>query len=293
MTIKLESGKYVVAVSGGVDSVSLLNALTKLNGLTLIVAHFDHGIRQQSAADRTFVDQLAKHYGLDFVTAAGHLGPQASEATARHARYDFLNKVRQQHQARAIITAHHQDDVLETAIINLHRGTGRKGLTALDTSAELIRPWLGLSKTDILGYANQQALVWREDSTNHDSKYLRNYIRLNILPRLGPEGRTNLLKLIAKQRLVNAKLDSLLIKQLSDPTDRLERDWFSGLPHTVAREVMATWLRRQGLVNFDKSTIERAVVAAKTSRPGKKTALKSGILLELKGASLALTTIER
>src|SRR5437764_343012 len=124
-------GKYVVAVSGGVDSVALLDMLARSDDLKLVVAHFDHGIRKDSAKDRKFVEDLAKNYDLPFVYEEGHLGSGTSEAVARGARYDFLHRVKKSHGAQAIITAHHQDDVLETAIINLLRGTGRKGLTSL------------------------------------------------------------------------------------------------------------------------------------------------------------------
>jgi tRNA(Ile)-lysidine synthase len=129
MDISVEPGRYVIAVSGGVDSVALLHALTKRPALDMIVAHFDHGIRPESAQDAAFVRTLAESYGLPFVTDRVELGPDASEASARQARYSFLRTLQRQYDATSIITAHHQDDLLETAIINLLRGTGRRGLT--------------------------------------------------------------------------------------------------------------------------------------------------------------------
>jgi tRNA(Ile)-lysidine synthetase-like protein len=104
----LSDGRYVVAVSGGVDSVALLDILRQQTGLELIVAHFDHGIRKDSCQDRLLVEQLAKRYGLTFVYEEAKLGPRTSEETARRARYAFLNKVMREHQAVAIVTAHHQ-----------------------------------------------------------------------------------------------------------------------------------------------------------------------------------------
>src|SRR4051794_19867846 len=117
-------GSYVVAVSGGVDSMALLHYLQTRPGIKLTVAHFDHGIRDDSPEDRKLAQEVAKSYKLPFVYHEGRLGGEASEATARAARYDFLNKVRRSSQAQAIITAHHQDDLLETAILNMLRGTG-------------------------------------------------------------------------------------------------------------------------------------------------------------------------
>src|SRR4051794_16456164 len=131
MKIYVGPGKYVVAVSGGVDSVGLLDLLRMDPGVKLTVSHFDHGIRDDSHLDRAHVQALARRYQLPFVYDKGALGPGASEAEARTARYQFLDNVKTKTGAHAIVTAHHQDDVLETAIINLLRGTGRKGLSSL------------------------------------------------------------------------------------------------------------------------------------------------------------------
>ena len=140
MKAELKPGKYVLAVSGGVDSIVLLDLLAKeIERDNLVVAHFDHGIRQGSATNREFVEGLAKNYGLEFFYEEGELGAKASEALARTKRYEFLNKIKKQTESDAIITAHHQDDVLETIIINLLRGTGRKGLSSLKNHPELVR----------------------------------------------------------------------------------------------------------------------------------------------------------
>src|SRR5689334_6585659 len=115
-------GHYVVAVSGGVDSMALLHMLNSRPDLKLTVAHFDHGIRDDSAQDLLLVEKVAKSYGRPFVFKAGRLGPDASEAGARTARYRFLRQVLRDCGAKAIITGHHQDDLLETAILNMLRG---------------------------------------------------------------------------------------------------------------------------------------------------------------------------
>ena len=182
MDISLESGTYIVAVSGGVDSIVLLDILKNQTDLNLIVAHFDHGVRTDSELDRQFVEKLSKKINLPFVYESAQLGSAASEEAARSARYAFLERARQAYQARAIVTAHHQDDVLETAIINLLRGTNRRGLSSLTSRPQLARPLLHVSKRDLKAYAQEQGLVWREDSTNSDDSYLRNYVRLHLVP---------------------------------------------------------------------------------------------------------------
>ncbi len=290
----MEPGKYVVAVSGGVDSVALLHALQGKPGVDLVVAHFDHGIRPGSRQDTLHVKYLAEGYDLPFVTAEGRLGPGAGEAAAREARYAFLREARSRHGARAIITAHHQDDVLETAIINLLRGTGRKGLSSLGSHDDLARPLLGVQKPAIIAYAREHGLEWREDSTNADESYLRNYVRRQLLPRIGPEARRKLLDIVANSGAGNQEIDTLLVKYLPDSSgEGLDRLGFSLLPHEVAREVMAAWLRSRGLRGFDAPALERLVVAAKVGQPGNRFDVLRSYELLVDADSLALTRAER
>jgi tRNA(Ile)-lysidine synthase len=267
MKLQIEPGKYLVAVSGGVDSVALLHALVNQGVDTrLTVAHFDHGIRADSAEDRQFVQQLAGEYGLPFVYDTAQLGAEASESVAREARYAFLQKAQRASGAQAIITAHHQDDALETAVINLLRGTGRKGLTSLTSGEGIIRPLLQVPKSELIDYAQKHGLTWHEDSTNTDTNYLRNHIRHDMLPKWSAGDKRRLLGIIDQMRSVNGELDTLLSDSLGS---QLNRAWFTLLPHAVAREVMATWLRQQDVRDFDRGTLERLTVAAKVAEPGK------------------------
>jgi tRNA(Ile)-lysidine synthase len=179
---------YVVAVSGGVDSVVLLDMLAKslqgqslLQGLSLqrgdklVVAHFDHGIREDSAADARFVEALAFYYALPFETERVELGTNASEDIARKHRYTFLRRVAKRHDAR-IVTAHHLDDMVETIVINLRRGTGWRGLAVLNAD-DTERPLMGMTKQAIYVYALKYNLEWVEDESNREARYLRNRVR--------------------------------------------------------------------------------------------------------------------
>ena len=150
---QLVPGKYVLAVSGGIDSVVLLDILSKVNDIDIVIAHLDHGIRVDSKLDQKLVKDLAKTYRFIYETKSINLGKNASEKLARDNRYEFLNSVLKNHQAIAIITAHHQDDLIETSIINLLRGTGRKGVSSLKSDDNLIRPLLSVSKNQIKQYA--------------------------------------------------------------------------------------------------------------------------------------------
>jgi tRNA(Ile)-lysidine synthase len=292
---ELKPGTYVVAVSGGVDSMALLHMLQHQPDLRLIVAHYDHGIRPDSHVDRQLVQRLAYHRGLPFVYHEGKLGPEASEEAARESRYDFLRKVRKATEADAIITAHHKDDVLETAIHNMLRGTGRKGLVSLRSRAGLHRPLLHMSKAELIAYAKGQGLVWREDSTNADTKYRRNHIRHNILPKFSTQQREELLKHIRNLYDLEEQLEYELINHLHmhPGVNKLDRHWFIMLPHNVAREVMAMWLRRAGVQDLTSPMLERLVRASKTYRPNKLANVDKKYVMRVTSTSLALIPRDR
>jgi tRNA(Ile)-lysidine synthase len=267
MEISVKPGKYVLAVSGGVDSMALLHLLAQRPEVKLVVAHFDHGIRHDSGEDRALVQTAAERYGLPFVVANGNLGPRASEATAREVRYNFLRQARAEHSADAIITAHHQDDQIETALINMLRGTGPRGLASLRSTDNVLRPLLHIPKASLHQYAVQQGLQWREDSTNHDERYLRNYIRLRILPKLQAEDRVRLIRNITETAALQTAIEQEFAPYVSG--DQLERAWFIQLPYGISTEAMAAWLRKNQL-QFDRKGIHRLTVFAKTAHPGKR-----------------------
>lgn len=294
MKVELEPGCYVVAVSGGVDSMVLLDVVRKLPQLKLIVAHFDHGIRNNSSQDRKLVQKVAKSHGLQFVYDEAHLGPKASEATARQARYDFLHAVRVTSNAQAILTAHHQDDMLETAIINIIRGTGRRGLSSLQNREYVWRPLLAYTKKQIREYATQHKLEWHEDPTNVDEKYLRNYVRHKLLNKLSISQQQQLLAHVDNARELNKEIDELLAVQLhlQPATHKLDRQWFVRLSHAVAREVMASWLRSRN-IPFDKKLVQRLVVAAKTYAPGKRVSVTQAVDMVVSRQHLALQEVDR
>ncbi|CAN5627400.1 tRNA lysidine(34) synthetase TilS [soil metagenome] len=288
MKFDLEPGKYIVAVSGGVDSVALLHFLHSTfqlpaSNFHFIVAHFDHGIRSDSQLDEQLVDEITKQFGLEFVSQKGELGVDASEAASRAARYAFLRNTKKQYAATAIITAHHQDDMIETMIINMMRGTGRKGLSSLRSTNEIIRPFLAITKKDILNYAIENKLTWREDSTNADTQYARNHIRAHVLPRFTTGQREQLLQHIHSSQRINQHLDVQLTHYLHihPARDTLDRKLLAQLPHNVTKEVLASWLRSHGLRGFDAKTLERLAVAVKTAQIGVLVDVFAGCQLDM------------
>lgn len=262
--------KYIVAVSGGLDSVVLLDMLAGLSmqhgAVELVVAHVDHGIRPDSAVDAEHVRTLASQYGLPYEMTRLELGLGASEEAAREARYAWLENMRVKYHADGVITAHHQDDVLETIVLNFQRGTGWRGLASLRTSDERYRPLLGASKASLTRYAIDHNLSWREDSTNDDVRYARNYIRHGVLPKLHGESRTKLLKLAEKQRKLREEIEAETVKVLSDVKDEvgLSRHKLIMMPDAVALEV----LRAATNGKHEPFHLRRLLHFAKTGRQG-------------------------
>ena len=274
---------YIVGVSGGVDSVTLLFCLRKAGFKKLLVAHFDHGIRDDSSADRILTSDICKRYGYPFVYQQAHLPSGASEELARNMRWCFLRAVAKQANAVSIITAHHFDDELETALMFIIRGTGRKGFSSLRTVPDVVRPFLQVTKQDILKYANNHHLVWREDSTNEDTEITRNYIRLQIVPALKnhPEIFNRLLFLLKRQHKLNEAIDCGLNAFLHEQPekDQLNRYFVTLLPHIVAVEFVAQWLRLRGIRSRSKKFLDSVVVFIKSSKQGAKMSLTGSIYL--------------
>ena len=290
MNIVIEPGTYVAAVSGGVDSMVLLNLLAAKPRLKLTVAHYDHGIREESKNDRLFVQDAAHQLRLPFIYAEGNLGKAASEAKARSARYKFLHSIRSSAGAKAIVTAHHQNDAMETAIINLLRGSGRKGLTALKNQEVIIRPLLDWPKHVILSYARHKGINWREDPTNQDTKYLRNHVRHNILANFSTTQKRQLLQHLEKLARLNNEIDTALVNQLhmQPVVKSMDRHWFVMLPHAQALELMATLLRSQNIPGFDKKLLEKLVTGAKILKPYKKMDVNNNHIINIGKENLTL-----
>ena len=183
-----EDDTLIVAVSGGLDSLVLLHLLRfapDLHALNLIVAHFDHGMRPASSADASWVRGTARAWGLPFRGGVAET-ELAGEASAREARYEFLEAERRASAARWIVTAHHADDQAETVLFRIARGTGLAGLAGIPESRPpgILRPLLPFTREDLARYATSVGLDPRLDPSNEDPAFARNVIRNEILPRL-------------------------------------------------------------------------------------------------------------
>jgi tRNA(Ile)-lysidine synthetase, N-terminal domain/tRNA(Ile)-lysidine synthetase, C-terminal domain len=185
------SSTVVVGVSGGMDSMALLDILTLLD-YRCIAAHCNFHLRgEESDRDAEFVKNWCKNVDIeftsvDFDTVAYARDKKISiEMAARELRYQWFELVRQKFEAEAIAVAHHRDDAIETVLLNLLRGTGIKGLTGISPKkGNIVRPLLCVSRNEIEQYLDERNIPFVTDSTNYDDTITRNYLRLNVIPML-------------------------------------------------------------------------------------------------------------
>ena len=187
-----KSGDTVLlALSGGIDSMALAHLLLAAD-ISFAVAHCNFSLRgKDSDDDEAFVADWCRAHQIVFHTTrfdTAEIARQTGKSiqlAARDLRYEWFEKIRSEHSYVAILTAHHSDDIAETMLINLCRGTGIAGLHGIpERNGKIIRPLLFASRKDIVAYASSENIAWREDASNAHTNYLRNSIRLGILPEL-------------------------------------------------------------------------------------------------------------
>lgn len=226
--------KVVVAVSGGPDSMCLLDSLFKIKdeiGFDIVVAHVNHGIRAESEYEKVYVENYCKDRNIPFhylkvnVPELAKEEKISEETCGRNVRYEFFEKVRVEENAQSIAVAHNLNDNVETILLNIIRGCGLKGLTGMDFKFnKIIRPLLTIEKKDILVYNTELELNPCFDKTNEEEIYLRNKIRLSLVPylqELNPNFVTNISRMrsVLKEdnefidEYVNDILDKVIIKE--------------------------------------------------------------------------------
>jgi tRNA(Ile)-lysidine synthase len=281
------AGRYLLAVSGGADSMVLLDLMANAAAerrYELTVAHFDHGLRPGSRADRQFVQGAAKRYDLPIEYHEANLG-RASEAAARTARHGWLASRAKHHHAQ-VVTAHHQDDLIETSLLNLARGSGRRGLAPMQ-SGPVLRPLLGATRAQLRDYAAARALPWREDPTNADTTNPRNYLRHRLLAGASPHWRQHYLGQIYELAKLNQQIDQTLAPQLAQ--HRTEQSSYA-FPKALIRDLSLPELEelivaaaRSLRPNLEpkQRTVQELALFAKTGAPHTHRPLRDGIQLKV------------
>lgn len=296
----------IVAVSGGADSVALLDILATAPDfpLSLVVAHLNHCLRgAESDADEQFVRSLAEQYQLPCAMFRVDVRQQAQnmqqslEEAGRDARYRFFEEQRQRYKATAVCVAHHAEDQAETFLIRLLRGSGTSGLGCMPyrNNRHIIRPLLDVSRSELRRYLAAQKQSWREDASNLDHSFLRNRIRHELLPLLEEYAPAVANRIASTARLLRQD-DELLAQHLDELLPGLVKQQQDGLfiatdtcsHHTEglrlrlyrhAVETLAGSLRSFGLDHFRQ--IDRLLLEGRT-----------GALLPLPKALVAIKTAD-
>lgn len=188
-----EGDRIVLGVSGGADSISLffvMLELCKKYNIEMVVVHVNHGIRgEEAAADERYVISLCEQHGILFecihadVRGLAKSERMSEEEAGRNVRYEAFKNVAERYACNKIAVAHNLNDVSETVLLNLFRGTGMKGLAGIEpVRGNLIRPLLSVRRSEIEDYLKKRGIPYQQDATNFEEDYTRNKIRLNIIP---------------------------------------------------------------------------------------------------------------
>lgn len=289
-----ERDTVIVAVSGGVDSMVLLDLLAEEQGLRLVAAHVNHGLRgEESDGDEALVRARAKELGVEFrvdrpdVAAAAEAAGTGIQETARRLRYAFFESVRSGTGGGRIATGHHLDDNAETILLNLFRGTGVKGLAGIPVRRdEIIRPLLFATREEVETYATMRGVPYREDSSNVSGAYTRNAIRRHILPRarelVSPAAARNIartgeiLRMVAgylEEQVSAALVSCRLGHETGSPALSVRR--LRELHPFLCREVLLAAADQSGTDGLSSAHIE-AVAALLDGQPGNRATLPGG-----------------
>ena len=215
--------KILLTVSGGVDSMVLMSLCVN-SGYNVGVAHCNFSLRgQESDEDEIMVQETARRYGIECYNkrfdTQGEMERtgESMEMAARRLRYEWFYELCDKHNYTVIAIAHHIDDSIETFFINMLRGTGLRGLTGISNRVgRVVRPLMFATRKEILDYALHKHITFREDSSNRSTKYLRNKIRLGLIPRLKEINprfafmmNQNVARLTATQQFIDSAIDNI------------------------------------------------------------------------------------
>ena len=271
-------GRYLIGVSGGRDSVALLHSLIKRGYRKLVVCHLNHKLRgRASDGDARFVEKVvakcntAKAH-VDFeigsvdVCALAEKKKMSIEAAAREARYQFFAQIAKRRRCHAIFLGHHADDLVETFLINLFRGSGVTGLGAIrevskrrveDVDLTIVRPFLGVWRNEIDDYVRKHRLKFREDASNTNLASLRNRIRRRVIPYLEKNLGRNIRQTIWRSATIAAEEEDWIEDQLPDATDLdLSVAKLGDLPIALQRREILKWLRTRKITNVGFDVVE-------------------------------------
>lgn len=305
-----KGSKIILGVSGGPDSVCLLDVMAKIApkyGLELIIAHINYGLRgKDSARDEEFVRKLVEKYKLHIAVFpktrfSEILKPSfrknPSENELRNIRYEFFEKIRQENKFDLIAVAHNADDQVETFLMRIIRGAGLQGLAGMKYKNNfIIRPLLGISRKEILEYLDRTNLTYRTDKTNKQNLFLRNKIRNKLIPFLEKNFNPSIKKTILNS-VAGIAEDYALIQKLADKTyrtngtDNLSTKKLLTLHPSLQRMVLRNFLmeKKTDLKDIESSHIEEILKALRSKKSKNQVVLFKGLKLTRKGDKIIIS----
>ncbi len=280
---KYQNRRICVAFSGGIDSVGLLHAFKEqadLYNITLTALHVEHGIRgEESLRDMNFCKDMCEKWGIPLQIAHADIPKLVREQggsveeTARCVRYGMFREILRDGRADLVATAHHADDVAETVLFRLARGTGLSGMRAIVEYDGIVRPLLSVTREEIATYVAENRLPHVEDSTNSDENYTRNYIRHTVLPAF-EKVHGNAAKHLVEFASLAAEEDEFLQKLAEDAIVRIggEERVPVDLPDVLFRRACLICMRRCAEGGGYRANIEE-IEKLKNLQSGRKASL--------------------
>lgn len=247
----VENPTFILGVSGGMDSMSLLYAFYKLD-INVLVVHINYGKRgEASDKDAELVEQMAFEWGYDCQTIKVDPDDAAGEnfqQWARDVRYGIFRELAEEYEAAGIAVAHHEDDQIETILQKMFRGAGLASWTGMQVwDGELFRPWLKISQQQIEDYAKEKTIPFRTDASNLESGFARNFLRNEWLVKLEnhfPGWRVNVLRMAAQAETFQHAV-SWIYDYISDEHYGIDREKFHDLESDLQRAIMLHAVKQQ------------------------------------------------
>ena len=271
------STEFVLAVSGGRDSIVLLDLAKKLIPGRFVVAHFNHGLREESDTEEQFVKSLSEKYKVECVVGKAEKFNRKEnlEAWARTSRYDFLYRIKDSRNIDYIVTAHHKDDLAETVLMRLFQGRASFSTGGIQKLSDtLFRPMLEISRNDINQYIDKNNLEFVEDSSNKDTARLRNKIRLELIPKLISDYNPSIVDSLTLFSTRLKEDEEAIWKQVSDLFDHektYKTEFFSSQPMYLRWRLLKLEMEKQvGESKVGYKALLRLSEALNTSEGSKK-----------------------
>jgi tRNA(Ile)-lysidine synthase len=283
-----KNSKIVLGVSGGPDSVCMLDIFSQLQkkyNLELIIAHVNYGLRgKDSERDEKFVRNLAEKYNLKIFVLKPPVKSK-SENAWREIRYNFFEKIRKTNNFDLIAVAHNADDQVETFLMRLIRGSGLTGLSAMKfKNSKIIRPLLGITRQEILEYLDKTDKKYRTDKTNKTNLFFRNKIRNRLLPeleKLNPNVRQTILESVQSIAIDNDFINAAVAKSGEDFSVKKTLALHPALQRRlILKKISAI---RGSLKDIAVSNVEEIIKALKSTKSKNQIVLFKGLKLTRKG----------